>query len=315
MGPADAHREDDPLETPPPPPENPAAGPAGRNTRRIALAVAAIVVAGAAAASVAVIGGSGDPSATAPPATGPPATAPSAVLAAAAPGTAHEAIPHGVPEDYDWQPRATGGMPRPPSNDSRYVNLWGHLYADESNVRPANTRVSIAACELWRLPASEGWQRVQGGPSSRIEGGAWSEDYTDDGGPFSLRNESVGQSTVTADGYNSHFWTRDPLFDSGTGNRAFVGACSARLVLADPGGVDDRGESRYVVGVGVDWRESDYGCPSVDGTTVCTSLGVGRFYRVTNEWRRVIFTTSDVTEGLPGLPAEALRNPDETTGN
>ena len=327
MGPADVHPDDDPLKVRPSPPDN---AEVGRNTHWIALAVAAIVVVGAAAASAAAIGVDiGDPLAlerdpsgqvvpvdpTARVATAPPAPAPSAVLAGAAPGTPHEAIPHGVPAAYDWQPRATGGTPQPPSNDSRFVNLWGHLYADQSNVRPANTRVSVAACELWRLPATGGWERVQGGPSSRIEGGAWSEDYTRDGGPFSLRSELVGQSTVTANGYNSHFWTRDPLFDSGSGNRAFVAACSARLVLADPHGVDDRGASGYVIGVGVDWRRSDYGCPVVGGTTVCNSLGIGRFLRVTNQWRRVIFSTTDVTALLPALPAEALRNPDGTAGN
>jgi hypothetical protein len=247
---------------------------------------------------------------TAPPTTttttAPPA-APSP-LAANAPGAAHDARPHGVPSGYSWSGGAVLDRLTPPSADSAYMNLWGHLYADDTNIRPANTRVAVSRCELWALPPTgTAWVRLQG--SASLEGGAWSEDYTRNGGPYSIRNEADGsQSFVTADGWNAHFWTRASLALVPTGTRAFVTACSARLVLADPAGVDDRASARYLLGLGADWRTSTYGCPVVGGITVCSGVGVGRFTRVTTEWQRVVFSSvlaGDVAT-TPPLPAAAL---------
>jgi hypothetical protein len=260
---------------------------------------------------------------TAPPATtttAPPATttttAPvpppsSSVFTANAPGTAHEARPHGVPTGYSWSSRATLDSITPPSTDSGYLNLWGQVYADETNAHPANTRVAVAGCELWALPPTgTTWVRLQG--SATIEGGAWSEDYTRNGGPFSVRSEADGsQSMAPADGWNAHFWTRAALARPVAGTRAYVVACSTRLVLADPAEIDDRAAARYLVSLGADWRTSSYGCPVVGGITVCGGVGVGRFTRVTNDWRRVVFssvTTADAA-AMPPLPAAALANP------
>jgi hypothetical protein len=316
-----------------------------RHTSKLVLAVVALIVVGAAVASAAAVGvGIGDPlgferrsdgttvqvlplgPTTTVPATGTgagaggaaalSATALTSALRAVAPGAAHEGTPHGVPAGWDWASRAVAHGVQPPSTDSRFVNLWGQVYVDQTNVRPSNTRVAISGCELWRLPATgTTWERLQGGPGSRIEGGAWSEDFSRDGGPFSLRTEADGsQSTVTADGWNSHFWTRDPLADSGTGNRAFLVACSARLVLADPALPDDRASSTYLVSVGADWRKSDYACPVINGITVCNSIGISRMLDVTNTWRRVVMTSTDLGAGLPLPPVDVLRNPDGTYG-
>lgn len=249
---------------------------------------------------------------TAPPTT-TTTTAPatSSPLAANAPGTVHDARPHGVPSGYSWSGRAALDRTTPPSADSAYMNLWGHVYADETNVRPANTRVAVSRCELWALPATgTTWVRLQG--SASVEGGAWSEDYTRNGGPYSIRTEADGsQSFAPADGWNAHFWSRAALALVPTGTRAFVSACSARLVLADPAGVDDRASARYLLGLGADWRTSTYGCPVVNGITVCSGVGTGRFTRVTNQWQRVVFSSvlaGDVAS-TPPLPAAALANP------
>ena len=240
---------------------------------------------------------------------------PVAALAAYAHGTASDAQPHGVPAYWDWGARAIVRGLTPPTTDSRFVNLWGQVYTDAANAHPANTRVNIAGCELWRLPATGGWERIQGGPTSSIAGGGWAENYSSLNGPFDLRREADGtQSTVPANGYNSHFWTTTALADGGTNSRAFVVACSTRLILANPAAADDRASAGYLVSLGIDWRKSDYGCPVVNGITVCNGLGVGRFVRVTNEWRRVLFTTIPVGSTLPTPPQELFRNPDGTFG-
>jgi hypothetical protein len=253
------------------------------------------------------------------PTTAPPAPATFDVASAVrtnAHGTASEARPHGVPTSWDWGGAAIVRGITPPSYDSRFMNLWGQVYTDAANTHPANTRVTIAGCELWRLPATgTTWTRVQGSAGSRIEGGAWAEDYSRNDGTFDIRRESDGSySTVPPNGYNAHFWTTDPLADAGTGARGYVAACSTRLVLANPAGVDDRAQSGYVISVGVDWRQSNYGCPVVNGITVCNGLGVGRFIRVTNQWRRVVFSTIPASSSLPLPPADAFRNPDGTFG-
>lgn len=301
---------------------------------KVIVGVVGLVVLGAALASAAVINAQiGDPLAyqreggtitqvlpiVPTSTTAPPATAPFDVarfLDANAGGTASEARPHGVPTSWDWGGAAIVRGLTPPSPDSRFVNLWGQVYADTANAHPANTRVNLAGCELWRLPATgTTWVRVQGSPTTGIDGGAWSENFSGNGGTFDLRREADGtQSTVPGVGFNSHFWTTDPLADPGTGSRGFVAACSTRLVLANPAGVDDRASAGYVVSMGIDWRKSDYGCPVVNGITVCNGLGVGRFLRVTDQWRRVVFSTVPVGSTLPPPPADAFRNPDGTYG-
>lgn len=304
---------------------------------KVIVGVVALVVLGAALASAAAIDARiGDPlayqrdggtitqvlpivpttSTTAPPAT-EGAFNVRAALAADAHGAASEARPHGVPTYWDWGGAAIVRGITPPTNDSRFMNMWGQVYTDAANAHPANTRVTIAACELWQLPATgTTWVRVQGSSSSRLEGGAWSEDFSRDNGTFDIRREADGSySTVPPNGYNSHFWTTDPLADPGTGSRAFITACSTRLVLANPSGTDDRAQAGYVVSLGIDWRKADYGCPVVNGITVCNGLGVGRFVRVTNEWRRVVFSTVPAGSSLPLPPADVFRNPDGTFGS
>jgi hypothetical protein len=303
---------------------------AGMSTNLIVAVVAALVLGAAIAGASAIDAQIADPLAyqrdgngtvtqvlpvmpaptTAPAA--PPTFSATTALASYADGTASEARPHGVPTSWDWGGNAIVRGLTPPTTDSRFVNLWGQVYTDAANTHPANTRVNLAGCELWRLPATgTTWERIQGGPTSSIDGGAWAEDYSRNDGAFDLRREPDGtQSTVPANGYNSHFWTTAALADPGTTSRAFIAACSARLTLANPSGTDDRASSGYVVSLGIDWRKSDYGCPVVNGITVCNGLGVGRFVRVTTEWRRVLFSTVPAGSSLPAPPQELFRNPD-----
>jgi hypothetical protein len=229
-----------------------------------------------------------------------------AILAANAPGMAGEARPHGVPVSWNWANAAVFSGLNPPAPDREWVNLWGQIYVDESDIHVPNSRVAVADCEMWQLHGGANtWQQVQG--NAPVEGAAWSEDFSRSGGPFSIRNEPDGsQSMAPAAGWNAHFWTRASLARLGGGNRAIIVACSARLVLADPYGLDDRGSARYLISLGADWRRSNYDCGGA-----CVSVGISRFVRVTPTWQRVVMSTiaaGDIAF-TPAVPAEVFANP------
>lgn len=241
------------------------------------------------------------------------------LLSANVPGASHEATPHGVPAGYDWQSKSTLHSLSPPSSDSGYINLWGQIYVDTTNIRPANTRVAVAGCQVWGLAkTSSSWTKLVDAPPGNLEGGVWSEDFQSYGSGFDIRTEPDGtQSMTNKSGYNAHWWTRQPLANVGSNYRAFITTCSTRLVLANPSLADDRDQSHYLLNLGIDWRKPDYGCPFVNGITICSGVGQGKMIKVAKNWRRAVFSTMSSSElaSYPLPPDDAFRNPDGTYGN
>jgi len=229
-----------------------------------------------------------------------------AFLAQFAPGTSHEARPHGVPTSYDWQARSIGGTPSRPSVEATHMNLWGQVYVDLTNYHAPNSRVEVKGSQVWILWGST-W--TLGYRTDNLGGGAWTEDFTSSGGPFDMRTEpDGGRSFVPADGYNAHFWPNLSYIAVPTVPRAVVVVASTRLVLGSVSGLDDRASSAYVIGMGADWRKPDGSCPN----NICTGFGVGRFVRPGTAWRVVAMSTMSSADlaALPMPPDSAFRMPD-----
>lgn len=252
---------------------------------------------------------------------------PQSFLGSYTPGSNHEALPHGVPSGYDWYSRATTNMQRTPSNGANYLNLWSTMMVDQSNIRPSNTRVNVSSCQLWGLKISNNtWEKMIDAGNGNIQGGVWSEDFSRSINTPSgtYRNESDGTvSMINQNGYAAHFWNGpyngSNFVYAGTTYRHFIAACSTRLVLANPSQSDDRSSSRYLLNMGADWRTTNGSCPTPPGYSaqVCDSVGVGKFVKVQNNWRRVLLSTltSNDINSQPLPPNDVFKNPDGTYGN
>lgn len=241
------------------------------------------------------------------------------------PGTLNEAIPHGVPNGNDSKTGSTVKRIDPPTTDMTYLNIRGAVYVDETNVHPANTRVAIADCQAWGLiRASNTWEKYIDLSLGNVDGRGWAEDFSAPG-PQSvtdIRTEADGtRSVVTFDGYNFHYYNKigkAPLVYAGSEYGDYVTACSARLVLANPAGPDDRASAHYIINTGNDWKRADGSCTqNSSGSTLCYAIGTGAFIKVTSAWRRVVFSTLDASgiNNKPLPPEAAFLNPDGSFGN
>ncbi len=237
---------------------------------------------------------------------------PKAFLLQSAPGTTHEDFPHGVPLSYDWQSKATiGGKPFNRPNGDYYTNFWGEVYTNLSDAHPANTRVELKDCQYWGIMnGATTWTKLQ---AASLDGGAWNEDFSPASGGIDIRTESDGgQSVVPREGQNAHFWPQQGLYNTNNNLREAMSSCATRLVLANASGTDDRAQATYILAMGADWRGPNYECPAPNGYTICEGLGHGKYIKVTNSWRRAVFSSMSSTDlnNVPMPPLEAFVLPD-----
>lgn len=221
---------------------------------------------------------------------------------------AHEAVPHGIPDSYSWKyyPKIDRGN-NVPADFAAYTS-WGQLFVDSSqddNENPApNTRVAIKDLRTLLLKKNGQWVTLQDLP---IYGGLYAEYFSDNiNKPAEVRNEPDGSiSTTAGDGYNFHFYSdRVPL--NAADVRGVVILARAKLILDDPNGTDDRAKSKYILSVGGDyWRSLS--APWKADWSNNKGTGIGRFKRVTNEWRTFyMHTVSDSDFQLFEIPMELL---------
>lgn len=236
------------------------------------------------------------------------------LLASNAPGTAHEAFPHGVPTSYDWYARSRANPTRTDPRLTR-LNWWGQVFTDTTGERGDNARVAVREGVVLLLFAGEStW--VPGQRTNLLAGGSWSEDFQSHPcGVFDVRAEpDASRSFVPDVGCAAHFWPDVAHIDIGTrALRAVVSVAHVRLVAGDPADTDDLSASRYLVGLGVDWRDPVSGCPANDaGVPICSGAGVGRMIRPTPGWRAVVFSTmtNDDLASLPLPPIAFFQHPD-----
>jgi len=205
----------------------------------------------------------------------------------------HEGRPHGVPSGFDWAIKPRVGALTPPEGWTAAI-AWGQLYEWIEGNPAKNTRVAIKDLEMYYLSKKDNkWYLLQ--KSSSVDGAAYVEDFAGDvNKPADKRYEPDGTLSVTCGGgYNFHFWSKTgrvkvPLND--------VAACfvtvQAKVIMADPKGVDDRSIAKYVLGVGGDWWLS---MTAVwDQWKTNADMGIGRFRFVTPEWKSYNLITQPV---------------------
>ena len=215
----------------------------------------------------------------------------------------HEALPHGVPGNFDWARGPRLGMGNEPG-EFRALTAWGQLYEAAEGNPAANTRVQIRNMRAYILSKQDGlWHLVQS--STGVDGAAYVEDFAGDVNklPEGRQEEDGSLSVKTGGGYNYHFWP-----DSG---RAAIDpqdiagvftTVQARLVIDNPNLPDDRAQARYLLSMGADYWLS-LGA-QWDEWKTNGDVGIGRFKVVTSEWQAFNMTTLSLDalrENLPPL--------------
>lgn len=237
-------------------------------------------------------------------------------LLACQPGTSSEAAPYGVPSYWSWVAGAVVGDDLNHSDPYTHVNYWGAVFRGESNTTPSNTEVQIANTTFWVLyHGATSWVKIQGQTPPNLGGGTFSPTYEGGGPNATLRHTTEGTFVVPAPGYIWHFWYGNSYQPCDNNIREMLVNSQVRLVKKNAGGTDDRAQADYLIHLGADMRNpGDPGCAN-DGY-VCPSFGVGKFFRVTSNWRNVSFhsvTQADINAGVPLPPASIMASPAVTT--
>ncbi len=201
---------------------------------------------------------------------------------------AHEAIPHGIPDAYNWKyfPRIGAGN-NCPTDWNAFVS-WGQLFVDESqnnSENPApNTRVAIKNIKAYLLKGSGQWTVLQ--IDNHVTGALFAEDFQNNTNIVAnIRTETEGGISVTAgQGYNFHFYANNRVNINPTDIKGILVAIEARLILDNPSGIDDREYSKYILSAGADyWKNlSAFWSPDLSNNG---DVGIGRFKKVTKYWR------------------------------
>lgn len=190
--------------------------------------------------------------------------------------------PHGVPLGYEF---AQGPVRRPDKiplqGNIDNITGWGQIYEEAAGSPATNTRVKIRKHRTYILSQSTGqwWTLVYDEQPS--DGTGYWEDFSNDTHVVNYRTEADGYTSVKpGDGYCYHFYQGASLDPSDVAG--VVTIFEAKLILEDSNLPDDRDIANFIASGGID----QYAI----GHEYAGDIGIGKFKRVTNEWRT--FTTS-----------------------
>lgn len=202
-----------------------------------------------------------------------------------------EARPHGVPSAFGWPVRPLVQAGNEPGDGFNRLLPWLQVYEEADGSPANNTRVQMRNLTVRVLGRHDGlWQGAV--RTESVTGAMYVESYAgDQKHPAALRPEaSGGVSVVPGGGYCFHAWSdasqvKDmiPVARDDVGG-VFV-SFEARLVVDDPARPDDRRAARFVASAGADYWKA----PAYDANK---GVAIGRFKRVTPEWRTFTMTTA-----------------------
>jgi PA14 domain len=211
----------------------------------------------------------------------------------------HQGYPSGVPSNYSWYstPEISYGNNMP--QDWNAITSWGQVYVEQgwNPSADSNTRVQIWNQEAWYLSKLTGrWKLLQS--VSQVDGASFREDFNNNITQLAdVRDETNnggGISIKTGNGWSYHFWT-DRVTIEPSDIAGIYTQVQARLILADPNGIDDRASARYLVNDGADyWRSLT--TPWASDWSNNGGVASGRFKFATNSWQNFSMTTLSATE-------------------
>ena len=203
----------------------------------------------------------------------------------------HQGRMHGVPSSYNWAKHPRIGVGNGPERHGFHaISAWGQIYEDIHGSPARNVRVACRDISLWILSKRTGkWRRCNA--SKRVNGANYVEDFSGNASkPANLRNEPHGAVSATlGGGYNFHLYSIrnraqiDPHDVAGV-----VCIYSARVIMDDPYGVDERHLARYLASAGADyWLDRYVGASP--GTV--RDVGIGKARYLTPDWLTLTMST------------------------
>jgi len=219
----------------------------------------------------------------------------------------HQGRMHGVPPTYNWAKHPHLGVGNHPDRHGFHaISAWGQIYEDIHGSPARNVRVSCRDIALWILSARTGkWRRCNA--SKRINGANYVEDFSGNASkPADLRNEPHGAVSATlGGGYNFHLYSIrgrariDPADVAGV-----VSLYSARVIMDDPNGVDERDRALYLGSAGADyWLDRYVG--AAPGTVA--DVGTGKARYLTPRWQTFTMSTMSLERLEQNPPPVCIR--------
>jgi hypothetical protein len=217
----------------------------------------------------------------------------------------HQGRMHGVPRSYNWAEGPRVGRGHRPGK-YRAMSVWGSIYEDAKGSPARNVRVACRDIQGWALSRSTGrWRRVVG--SREVFGANYVEDFSGNASiPADLRDEPGGAVSATlGNGYNFHFFPNRPRrWIDGADLAGVVTLYSAKVIVDDPDGPDERHLARYLATAGGDyWLDKSVG--TEDGVTV-DDIGIGKARYLDSTWTTVTMSTIGIRQLSANPPPVCL---------
>lgn len=219
----------------------------------------------------------------------------------------HAGRMHGVPATYNWAKRPRLGVGnRPARHGFTAVSAWGQVYEDAAGSPARNVRVACKDIGLYILSRSTGrWRKANA--SRRVNGANYVEDFAGNASkPADLRDEPGGAVSATlGGGWNFHLYSirgRAPI-DPGD-VAGVVSVYSAKVVMDDPNGVDERHLARYLASAGADYWLDRYVGPA---TGTVGDVGIGKARYLTSDWLTLTMSTLPLRKLERNPPPVCLR--------
>jgi hypothetical protein len=219
----------------------------------------------------------------------------------------HAGRMHGVPLTYNWAKRPRVGVGNHPDRHGFHaVSAWGQIYEDAAGSPAQNVRVSCRDIAIWILSRStRTWRRCNA--SKRINGANYVEDFIGNASrPASLRDEPHGAVSATlGGGYNFHLYSiRGRAKIDASDIAGVVSLYSARIIMDDPYGVDQRSLARYLASAGADYWVDQYVGPA-PGTV--GDVGIGKARYLSSAWQTFTMSTMSLERLEKHPPPICLR--------
>lgn len=218
----------------------------------------------------------------------------------------HQGRMHGVPSNYNWAKRPRVGRG---NHAGKYqaLSVWGQIYEDAKGSPARNVRVACKDIGGWILSERTGrWRRVDA--TKGVFGHNYVEDFAGNAYvPADLRDEPDGSvSSTLGNGYNFHFspnharvWIDPDDIDG------IVALYSAKVIVDDPAGPDERHLARYLASAGADyWLNKTVGPKA--GVTV-DDVGIGKARYLDARWKTVTMSTIGIKRLRRTAPPVCLR--------
>jgi hypothetical protein len=192
----------------------------------------------------------------------------------------HAGRMHGVPPTYNWAKHPRVGQGNHPGHYTA-ISAWGQVYEWIEGSPARNVRVACRDISLWILSRRSGkWQRHNA--SKPVNGANYVEDFVGNAQtPAPLRHEPDGSvSSTLGGGWNFHLYsTRERTLIDPNDIACVVSLYSARVIMDDPNGPDERSKARYLASAGADyWLDSRVGAET-GVTNDDVGIGKARFLK------------------------------------